>query len=383
MKTIVVDGLSALQGGGQTYLLNLFRFFPAEFSRKVRVIALIPYGVHSLRVGSEIHYVESRWASSSLLGRLLWCRFVLPRRMRAWNADLLYCPGGFISAFGEWQTAVAFRSMLPFSPEERRRHSLGYIRFRLALLRWIQASSFKKADLVVFISQFAESVIDILVGARRGQSVVIPHGIGAMFRAAEGVSSGLGLPHKYVAYVSILDAYKAQMDVVRAWGLLRKLRLTEEKLLLVGGATRAYGSKVRQLIAELGLQDEVLLLGNIAYELLPQVYRGAIVNLFASSCENCPNILLEALSAGRAVLCSDYQPMPEFGGNAALYFDPYDPERLAQLLKEMLDDPAKRETYGALSLKRAESFQWEVSAARTWVALLETANGRRLAACAE
>ena len=40
MKTIVVDGLSALQGGGQTYLKNLFDHFDPSFG--LRVVALVP-----------------------------------------------------------------------------------------------------------------------------------------------------------------------------------------------------------------------------------------------------------------------------------------------------------------------------------------------------
>ena len=375
-KTIFIDALSALQGGGQTYLINLFKFMPSTMLAECRVIVLLPYGSDDVfRVNPDIEVVSSAYASRSVLFRLVWSTLFLPRMLRATNADVLYCPGGFVSAFGRWKTAVAFRNMLPFSPEERKRYPLGYMRIRLAILRWVQARSFRHADLVIFISLFAKSVIDVVVGKRAGNSQVIPHGISDRFRFPVGNPKCLGLPDRYVCYVSILNVYKAQIEVVKAWHLLRSRRQVEEKLLLVGPSNDQYGFQVAELIKQLGLQNEVRIVGNVAYDDLPGLYQGAVINLFASSCENCPNILLEALSAGRPVLSSDYQPMPEFAADAALYFDPYSPKTLAAQLEHLLDDPALQESMGQRAAARSADFQWEESARSTWFALRDLACG--------
>ena len=42
---------------------------------------------------------------------------------------------------------------------------------------------------------------------------------------------------------------------------------------------------------------------------LPNLYKNAEINVFLSEIENCPNILLEALSSKKPVLCSNKQPM--------------------------------------------------------------------------
>ncbi len=375
VNTIVVDGLSALQGGGQTYLINLFRFLPQRLRETMRVVAVIPKDGDVFRVNDHIEYIQSSFASGGIVRRMIWSRLRLPALLRQTKARVLYCPGGFVSTFaGEWKTAVAFRNMLPFSDEERGRYPYGYMRVRLFLLRYIQSRSFRKADLVVFISQFAKSIIDIVVGPRTGRSAVIPHGINDQFRESttEG-SAGVALPEKYVTYVSILAAYKAQVEVVQAWALLRRRRHTEEKLILVGPLYQEYAAQVRGTIAELGLQDEVILIGDLPYEALPSVYRGAVANIFASSCENCPNILLEALAAGKPVLCSDYQPMPEFGGTAPLYFNPYEPESLAAGLSILLDDPELCFELGSKARARSVDFQWKKSAEDTWQALSDLA----------
>lgn len=102
----------------------------------------------------------------------------------------------------------------------------------------------------------------------------------------------------------------------------------------------------------------MLITGDVPYEELPVYYQNAKVNLFASSCENCPNILLEAMAGGRPVLCSSYPPMPEFAGDAAVYFNPYNPEHLAELLARFLNDETLRERMGAVALKRSQLYQW-------------------------
>ena len=47
----------------------------------------------------------------------------------------------------------------------------------------------------------------------------------------------------------------------------------------------------------------------------------------------------EKLAAGKPVVCSNIEPMPEFGEDAAVYFDPYDPDTLVEQIKSMFDLP--------------------------------------------
>ena len=61
---------------------------------------------------------------------------------------------------------------------------------------------------------------------------------------------------------------------------------------------------------------------SISYDDLHQKYLDADLGLFASSCENMPNILLETMGAGLPIACSNRQPMPEILKNGGEYFDP-------------------------------------------------------------
>jgi glycosyltransferase involved in cell wall biosynthesis len=376
LKTIVVEAMSALQGGGQTYLLQLFQHIPGEWDGKYRIIAILPPGFsEKLPPGLPIEILTPEFPARSLVHRVLWYWVQLPRFLKRLKADVLFCPGGTLATrrlYGV-KSVVTHQNMLPFDLVERKRYPYGYLRAKFWLLHLTQGASFRHADLVIFISRYAKSVIDRCIPQRRGRSVVIPHGLDDHFRQRAASAPAEIKGAEYVLYVSTLDFYKAQLEVVSAWARLRQRRTTHEKLLLVGPGNPTYGSRVRDLVHSLGLRDQVLFVGNVPYEELPAYYQNAKVNLFSSSCENCPNILLEAMAGGRPVLCSSYPPMPEFAGDAAVYFDPYSPDQLAVLLARFLDDEALRERMGAAALKYSQRYQWHDSARKTWSALAELA----------
>ena len=373
---IVINGLSALMGGGQTYLINLLNF--AIEHKEINVTVLSPPELADKLPSGNIVVKTIPYASRGLLQRTIWEIFSLPKLLLELKADVVYFPGGSITSRipKNVKSAVAFRNMLPFSDEERQRYPLGFKRTRLFLLRFLQSRSFEHADLVIFISNYAKTVIDCLPLNRRGNSVIIPHGIGEQFRRGSTLlPKPKFLPHEYVLYVSILNPYKAQLEVIDSWYELRKLRSTNEKLVFVGEEFPSYGAKVRKRIQKYGLEKEVLYVGKVNYHDLPAIYQNAKVNLFASSCENCPNILLEALGSGTPVLSSNYRPMPEFAEDGAIYFNPYNPEELAQILCRILDAPSYLEEMAKAAFEQSKKFDWRISANLTWSALSKLAQG--------
>ncbi len=367
MKKIFVNGLSALQGGGQTYLIHLFQEVPdveIHLALPDELLGKVPQHPNVVRVHAE-------FAQRSRLHRLIWENFMLPNYLKAHAVGVYYQPSGTLPwcRIRSSREIIAFRNMLPFAPEESGRFYLGFKRMRYWILRQLLSRDFRRADLVIFISQFAKQVIDKALPSRAGRSMVIYHGLDEKFRS--GGPRPMGLPAEYVLYVSILNFYKAQVEVVRAWAEVRKLRpQTREKLVLAGPEYGPYGDLVRGEIQRLDLQKEVVLIPKVPYESLPGYYHHAKINIFASSCENCPNVLLEKLAAGRPVLSSNLEPMPEIAGSGALYFDPYAPEDLCRLILNVIDDPARLAKMGEEARRRSLEYSWPKSRRETWDALL-------------
>jgi glycosyltransferase involved in cell wall biosynthesis len=225
------------------------------------------------------------------------------------------------------------------------------------------------ADLVIFVSKYARKRIERIADIRLKAVAVIPHGVHRRFRAKAEMKAvrpdWLG-EDGYFLYVSTLDVYKAQIEVVRGFAKWRSQHGRTFRLILAGPENPKYGARVRDEIERLGLRDDVLIVGSVAYEELPVLYQHATVNIFASECENCPNILLEALAACRPVLASNRPPMPEFGGNAVMYFDPTSPDDLAEKLTLIVDGPGCTAELSRRARERSLKYDAGRAAAETW-----------------
>ena len=78
-------------------------------------------------------------------------------------------------------------------------------------------------------------------------------------------------------------------------------------------------------------------LGSSPHDELPALYASADACVFASSCENLPNILLEGMASGLPIACSDRGPMPELLGDAAVYFNPELQSSIEEALERLLN----------------------------------------------
>jgi glycosyltransferase involved in cell wall biosynthesis len=367
---VLVNALSARLGGGQTYLLNLLGHAPQEDGWRIFVLvqpsfppAELPRNVELLKQAS----VENP------LARAVWEEFQLAPLVRRLDADLFFSPGGLLPRAlpPDVPAAVTFQNMLPFDHVQRRKYPYGYRRARDWLLERGLSWAMRRADLVIFISEFARDFIGRRLGSLQGQHVVIPHGVDASFRFRPGGAPArpAWLPEgDYVLYVSYVDHYKAQLEVVRGFDLYRR-QGGSAKLILAGPEYRPYGERVRREIVARGLQQQVIVAGNVPHAELPAIYQHARINLFASFTENCPNILLEMMASGRPALVSNRPPMTEFAGEAAAYFDPADPADLARQLAALMADEQRQRQLAGAALERIESHTWGKAASLTWRAL--------------
>jgi glycosyltransferase involved in cell wall biosynthesis len=96
--------------------------------------------------------------------------------------------------------------------------------------------------------------------------------------------------------------------------------------------------------------------------------------LFASSCENLPIILLEAMIAGLPIVSSSHGPMPEVLGDSGVQCDPEDPKDMTRAILAMVMSPELRAEKAKASFERAQSYSWTRCARDTFHLLSEIAS---------
>jgi glycosyltransferase involved in cell wall biosynthesis len=71
---------------------------------------------------------------------------------------------------------------------------------------------------------------------------------------------------------------------------------------------------------------------------------------------------LEAWSEGKPVACSNAASLPEIVGDAALLFDPWSIDAIADAIKRMSVDRALREDFRSRGAKRLLNYSWDRTA---------------------
>ena len=261
------------------------------------------------------------------------------------------------------------QNMLPFEPDRAALFGRwSWMRLKMRILRFSQGRSFKRAQGVIFLTQYAQDAVTKALGGIRGLTALVPHGIEQRFvmqpRAQRSQQALVQAPLQLL-YVSIQDPYKHHVELMQAVAQLRA-QGRSVVLRMVGANTQPYAVAVqhqRLLLDPDGvfLQD----FGHVNFEQLHELYQQADVFVFASSCENLPNILIEAMAAGLPIACAQRGPMPEVLGDAGVYFDPESPDTIAQAIAALADDPDLRAQLAQRAWQMAQAYSWERCARET------------------
>ena len=116
---------------------------------------------------------------------------------------------------------------------------------------------------------------------------------------------------------------------------------------------------IERIIRELGLTDQVRLLGFVPDADMPALYAGALCFVYPSLYEGFGLPILEAMRMNVPVLASRTASLPEVGGDAVLLVDPTDTEALVTEMERLLDDEALRKTLLARGQEQAARFSWD------------------------
>lgn len=103
-------------------------------------------------------------------------------------------------------------------------------------------------------------------------------------------------------------------------------------------------------------RKRVIQLQYAPFSLLVSLIRGAKAALFPSLYEGFGLPVLDAMSLGTPVLCSDTSSLPEVAGDAALMIDPYDTAAISQAIRTLDADDDLRAELSRRGLEQAACF---------------------------
>ena len=187
----------------------------------------------------------------------------------------------------------------------------------------------------------------------------------------------LGLPGPYILFVGNPNHPRKNLDtVIQAYARARRIASFDAPLVCIGDRAGTE-FKIRQRAANLGIADQVRLLGRVAAEALPALYQGATLFLYPTLFDGSAMPVVEAMASGVAVITSNISAIKEIAEGYAHLVDPLDIEGMAKAIAHTMSDPEHRTALARLGARRAEDFRWGQTARKTLEVYIAAIQERR------
>jgi len=359
---IGIDASNIRSGGGLTNLIELINGLDISKHEINKIIVWAGKNtIKKIPSREFIIFKSPSMLNGNLLLRTLWQLFFLSSEARKHKCNVLFIPGG--SYFGNFKPFVTIsQNLLPFEKNEYLRYKGSIKFFKFIFLRLTQSFSFRRADGLIFLTEYAKRIILSDIKKNSGKIKIIPHGINTRFKLDPKVSKSIDHYSESsqfkLLYVSTIDEYKHQWNVVEAVNTLRN-NGAPLSLDLVGSSYKPALDKLNKATKKYDPESKwIKYWGLVDYEELHLIYKSADLGIFASSCENMPIILLEKMAAGLPIASSNMGPMKEVLKNSGLFFNPENPDEIAEIIKTYLDSSDLRNSMSQESYKLTSQYSW-------------------------
>jgi glycosyltransferase involved in cell wall biosynthesis len=308
-------------------------------ARDARAEPLRGWGRHALELIRHLpEALPPGTALQEMLGggrapEVVWEQFGLPHALRRQRAALVHAPNCFLPLRRPCPGVVTIHDLaFECYPED-------FSRRTGAKYRFFAPRAARSAERVICVSRFTADDVVTRYGIDEAKVRVVPNA------PALAAGDSAPPPGPYVLAVGDLRAKKNLGRLVAAW--------------------QRSGVPHRLVLAGLGTMEVppgVELTGYVDDARLDALMRGADLLVHPSLYEGFGLVVLEAMTRGTPVAAARATALPETAGDAAVLFDPFDVDDIAQAIVRALDE---RDELAARGRARAAAFSWDATARAT------------------
>jgi glycosyltransferase involved in cell wall biosynthesis len=285
---------------------------------------------------------------------LWWEQVTLPRLLGRRGAALVHSPDSFLPLRRPCPGVVTVHDLgFEHIPDEMPRVTTW--KYRMFVSRAVRS-----AERVICPSQFTADDVSMRYGVPADKVRVVPEA--AALPSDPGPSAVDAPPAPAAPYLLAVGDLRPKKNLPRLIEAYHRLRQDGlQHRLLLAGADLGEGPSLRALAGA----DPVEVLGFVDDARLDQLLRGASALVVPSLYEGFGLVVLDAMSRGCPVVLARAGALPETGGEAAVYFDPRDPDDIAAAIRQVVGDAGLGGRLAEAGRARAAEFTWERTAAET------------------
>lgn len=235
-----------------------------------------------------------------------------------------------------------------------------YHRFHSQMLQRVFLKGIlRKADLILSNSQNTTKDLMSVFPFTKSKIKTILLGKDVDFRPCKSrlILEQKQISSPYFLYTGTIEPRKNLSLLLEAYQQFKEKFDSDVKLLIVG-KNGWFTDKFHSLLELHPFRKDIIMMGFVSKNELIEIYSHAMALVYPSLYEGFGLPILEALSCGTQVICSNSSSLPEVGGEISLYFDPTD---AGDLLVKMMyafeiygHKNEKQEAY----LSQARKFSW-------------------------
>lgn len=349
-----VDASRNRSGGSVVYLRNFFNYFDFKKTRIKKIIICSNKNVlQELQDTKNIVHYSHSFLEKNLLFQIFWQLFILPCYLKKMKIDLLYTTDS--STFCIFKPSVVFnQDILAFDTNTLKKLPLNFSKVRLFLIKFIQIRAMNNANHIIFLSQFSKNFISNYLRQNLNYSI-IPHG--REYVEKKFVKSSWHFNNDItLLYVSPILKYKNHEIVVKSYENLKK----KNKNLKIKFIGKIYDRKLyNELISKYKSINEKNFMGEIDHKEVKKYIKQSDIFIFASNSETFGITLLEAMTQGIPIICSNQSSLPEILEDGGLYFDPSSQIELSEKIDLLINDIILRKALSRKAMKISKKYSWE------------------------
>ncbi len=234
-------------------------------------------------------------------------------------------------------------------------------------VKWqIQKQKLKKADAIITDSLHSKSRISVLTGINPKKIYSIPLAADPIFIKKQKkdlikTKQKYNLPDKFVLYLGDINPNK---NVIR---LIQASESFKIKLFLAGRPFSGHSTEITKIKAMVANSKNSQIIGEIeSASDLVDIYNLAYLTVVPSWDEGFGFPILESMACGTPVATSNISCLPEVGGTAARYFDPYSKKSIIDTINKIcVLNKSEYDQLSRESIKNNQKFTWEKTAKLT------------------
>jgi len=368
---IALNALSARVGAGISAFVNLLpvlakidktnRYFIFLSNRQKEIWDIIPETFRKV----VINYVPP-----NPYVRIIWEQIIFPFYILFYSINILYSVGNTTTLLAPCKVLLLIENSNPYSllkirwsKKERLRNKL------LKYLGWLSA---KRANKIRFVSNNSRNILVKQLRIQPDKCVTIYHGFndGSL---GDKNNKKCVFGYNYILSVTTVAPHKNLDRLVEAFDVLVRRYKYSGNLLIVGDLCHShYIEQLHSLVSRLNLNDRIIFAGKVAHKDIKYYYTHADVFVLTSIEETFGMPLVEAMGYSVPVAVSDVSPLSadkkyfipfrEICGDAAHYFNPFDPNDIASGIYEIMYNQEYREQLRSNGKKQIKKYSWETTA---------------------